>query len=350
MGLGLAGLFFGGVAGCRPPELAAAPETSAMRIEIRFDSELRAASADGRVLVVFAPDDGAPEEPRARVRPGVKAVQVFGLNVEAWAPGVPAVIDEEVLGYPILSLADVPPGDYQAQAVLHLYETFELSTGHTVKLPMDRGEGQKWSKAPGNLYSTPQKVRVEAGGEIQIQLDQIIPPIPPPQDTKYIRHLRMKSERLSAFWGRDMYLGAHVLVPEGFDEHPEARYPLVIFHGHYPDDFGGFRTEPPNADLKPKYSERFGVEGYNRVEQQEAYDFYRKWTGEDFPRFLIVELQHPTPYYDDSYAVNSASQGPWGDALTYELIPFIEKEMRGLGEGWARFMYGGSTGGWEVLA
>ena len=78
--------------------------------------------------------------------------------------------------------------------------------------------------------------------------------------------------------------------------------------------------------------------------------FIKRWNEPDFPRFLIIEIQHPTPYYDDSYAVNSASQGPYGDAITYELIPYIEEEFRGIGEGWSRFLYGGSTGGWEALA
>ena len=45
-----------------------------------------------------------------------------------------------------------------------------------------------------------------------------------------------------------MYLGAHVLLPEGFDEHPDARYPLVIYHGHFPPAFGGFREEPPDSE------------------------------------------------------------------------------------------------------
>jgi hypothetical protein len=65
---------------------------------------------------------------------------------------------------------------------------------------------------------------------------------------------------------------------------------------------------------------------------------------------IIIEIQHANPYYDDSYAVNSANLGPYGDAITYELIPAIEKEFRGIGEGWSRFLYGGSTGGWEALA
>jgi hypothetical protein len=162
--------------------------------------------------------------------------------------------------------------------------------------------------------------------------------------------VKIQSRRLSEFWGRPMYLGAHVLVPEGFDEHPEARYPLMVFHGHFPSDIGGFRTEPPDPDLPPDYSARFRISGYNRIQQQEAYDFYRQWISPGFPRFLVIEIQHANPYYDDSYAVNSANLGPYGDAIQYELIPYIEEHFRGIGQGWARFTYGGSTGGWEALA
>jgi hypothetical protein len=139
-------------------------------------------------------------------------------------------------------------------------------------------------------------------------------------------------------------------LPEGFDEHPNARYPLIIFHGHFTADFGGFRTSQPDPNMESVYSERFGIEAYNILEQQEAYDFYQQWISKDFPRVIIIEIQHANPYYDDSYAVNSANLGPYGDAITYELIPHIEKQFRGIGEGWARFTYGGSTGGWEALA
>ena len=174
--------------------------------------------------------------------------------------------------------------------------------------------------------------------------------IPLPEDTKYIKYVKMKSELLSDFWGEDVVLGANVLLPEGFGEHPEAKYPLMIFHGHFPYDFGGFSETSPNSNMLPTYSSRFDIEGYNIVQAQAAYDFYKKWVSKNFPRFIIIEIQHATPYYDDSYAVNSASQGPYGDAITYELIPHVEKMFRGIGEGWSRFTYGGSTGGWEALA
>lgn len=217
---------------------------------------------------------------------------------------------------------------------------------------MDRGEGQQWSKAPGNLYSTPRKVLVDPLSEelIRISLDQEIPPILPPQDTKYIKHLMLESKLLTKFWGRPMFLGACVLLPEGFDEHPEARYPLIINHGHFPSTFDGFREEPPDPNLEPDYSERFNLHGYNRIMQEYAHQFYKDWIGPDFPRMIIVKIQHANPYYDDSYAVNSQNLGPYGDAIMHELIPHLEKKFRAIGAGWARFTYGGSTGGWEALA
>ncbi|MCP4465003.1 MAG: hypothetical protein GY819_19600, partial [Planctomycetaceae bacterium] len=250
------------------------------------------------------------------------------------------------------SLKEIPRGTYHVQALFHQYETFQRSDGHRVKLPMDRGEGQRWNRAPGNLYSTPRVLEIDPDLEqaFEIVLDQVIPPIQQPNDTKYIKHIRIQSKLLSEFWGRPMYLGAHVLLPEGYAEHPQRRYPLAIMHGHFPANLRGFRPSPPNPDLKPIFSKRFNREGYNLTVQQEAHDFYKLWTGPDFPRVLLVEIQHPNPFYDDSYAVNSANLGPYGDAITYELIPEIEKRFRGIGEGWARCLYGGSTGGWEALA
>ncbi|MGE3618232.1 MAG: hypothetical protein AB7L66_20345, partial [Gemmatimonadales bacterium] len=152
------------------------------------------------------------------------------------------------------------------------------------------------------------------------------------------------------FWGTPTYLGAHVLLPEGWDTHPNARYPLAIFHGHFPREFGGWRETPPNRDLAPDYSDRFHLAGYNRIQEAAAWQFYQDWTGPNFPRALVIEIQHPTPYYDDSYAVNSANNGPYGDAIMRELVPYLERKYRGIGEGYARITYGGSTGGWEAMA
>jgi hypothetical protein len=305
---------------------------------------------DGRVLLLVSTDNS--KEPRFQITEDLNTQQVFGIDVDGLKPGQEAIVDAGAFGYPVRSVSEIKPGDYWIQALLHRYETFHRADGHTIKLPMDRGEGQQWNSAPGNLYSTPQKITVGTNDDrtIKIQLDKIIPPIDPPKDTKYVKHIKMESKLLSRFWGRPMSLGANVLLPEGFDSHPNAHYPLVIFHGHFPADFGGFREAPPDPNLKPDYSERFHLAGYNRIQQERAHKFYQEWTGPNFPRMIIIEIQHANPYYDDSYAVNSANLGPYGDAITYELVPLIEKQFRGIGKGWARFMYGGSTGGWEALA
>jgi len=316
--------------------------------EIRFDPSLADSAQDGRLLLMLATHDD--EEPRFLIDNSADTQLIFGVQVEDWQPGSSVAIDASVPGFPLDNLSEVPTGTYYVQALLNRYKDFQLSNGKVVSLPPERGEGQQWNLKPGNFYSDPVMIELDGNTSASIVLSNAIPEIEPPEDTEFIRHIKMKSELLSEFWGEDVYLGAHVLVPRGFDDHPDARYPLMVNHGHFPSDFGGFRTEPPDPELEPDYSERFDVEGYNRIQQQEAYDFYRRWISDDFPRFLVIKIQHATPYYDDSYAVNSASQGPYGDAINHELIPYIESEFRGIGEGWARFTYGGSTGGWEAMA
>lgn len=319
------------------------------RFSVLFTAQQSAEPLDGRLLLVLSTDPST--EPRFQISNSVRTQMLFGLDVNGMKPGEPVVLDAAASGYPVRYLHDVPPGEYFVQVVLHKYETFHRADGYTVKLPMDRGEGQHWELAPGNLYSKPQKITLKAAGEpVQIVLDQIIAPIPEPKDTKYIRHIRIQSDLLTKFWGRPVFLRANVLVPEGFDEHPDAHFPLMIFEDHFNDDFHGFRTTPPEADLKPDYNERFHIAGYNRIQQEEAYKFYQQWIAPKFPRFLVAQINHANPYYDDSYAVNSANLGPYGDAIESELIPAIEKKFRAIGQGWARFAYGGSTGGWEALA
>jgi hypothetical protein len=317
---------------------------------VTIDASLHDSTFDGRLLLLLA--NHGQKEPRFLIGDDLKTQQVFGIDVNGWQPGTSQLIDMHAYGYPVERLHQLKTGTYYIQALLHKYATFKLKTGHTVKLPMDRGEGQHWNTAPGNIYSVPVQLKIDAknNNEITLRITKIIPPIAAPKDSKYIKHISIQSKLLTEFWGRPMYLGAHVLLPEGFDEHPTVKYPLAIFHGHFPDDFGGFRTTPPDAGLIPDTNTRFHITGYNITQQQEAYNFYKQWTGPAFPRVLAIEIQHANPYYDDSYAVNSANLGPYGDAITYELIPAIEKQFRGIGEGWARFVYGGSTGGWEALA
>ena len=320
-----------------------------IKFEIEYSEKFQEDGFDGRLLLMISNNNSA--EPRFQINDSHNTQMIFGVDVESWDANKKIVIDSEAIGYPITSTKEIQEGDYYVQAFLHKYETFNLSTGYTVKLPMDQGEGQKWNISPKNLYSTSKKIKIKNSSTISISLDNEIPPIEPAKDTDFIKHVKIKSEMLSKFWGRDMYLQANVLVPHGFDEKSNTRYPLMIFHGHFPNTFRGFRTVPPTAPEKDTiYNSRFGITGYQYIQEKEAYDLYKNWISNDFPRFLAIEIQHQNPYYDDSYAVNSANIGPYGDAITYELIPHVEKLFNGVGEPWGRFLYGGSTGGWESLA
>lgn len=326
------------------------PAADPLHFEISYPSSRSQTPLDGRLILILSTrPDG---EPRFHVNDGVTGQPTFGLDVEDWRAGASATIGASAIGFPIERLSALPKGTYRVQALLHRYEAFHRADGHTVKMPMDRGEGQQWNQAPGNLYSRPVEMTLDpaTSGAVRVTLDQIIPDIAPPRDTKYVRHERIQSALLTKFWGRPMHIGASVLLPEGFDAHPNAKYPLFVYHNHFAPTITGWRETPPDPDLKPDYSDRFHLAGYNRIQQEYAYQLYKDWTGPNFPRAIAIEIQHANPFYDDSYAVNSANLGPYGDAIVQELIPYIEKKYRGLGEGWARFMYGGSTGGWEAMA
>jgi hypothetical protein len=331
---------------------ASGAEPARQRFAVSYPESLAKGPLDGRLLLLLSTDASA--EPRFQISDTdvAKSQQVFGVDVLGWKPGEAKVFDASVLGYPAEALGDVKAARYRVQALLHVYETFRRADGHVVKLPMDRGEGQQWNRAPGNLLSSPRELAVDPARDetLRLELDQAIPEIPPPADTKFVKHIRIQSERLTKFWGRPMHLGAVVLLPAGFDEHPQARFPLAVFHGHFPRTMDDFREQPADPNIKCEYSERFHLECYNRIQQELGHQLYKDWTAADFPRFLVAEIQHANPYYDDSYAVNSQNLGPYGDAIQYELVPEIEKRFRGIGQGWARFLYGGSTGGWEALA
>jgi hypothetical protein len=295
---------------------------------------------DGRILILLSRDfDGEPRFAAANWR---NPQPMWGIDVEGLPPGRPAVVDSAVPGYPVDSISHLPAGEYAVQAVLNIYTTFHRLDGHVVKLHMDQWEGQQWNRSPGNFYSRPQKVRIDpgAGGAVEISLSEKIPPLDPPRDTRYIRHVKIRSGLVSRFWGKDIYIGAVVLLPRGFDEHPDVRYPVAYLQGHFAPTMRGFQEKPPD----PKAS------GREQQAQESGYRFFQAWTADDFPRFLIVVPQDPNPFYDDSYAVNSANVGPYGDALTKELMPLVEQKFRAIGRPWARTLYGGSTGGWRALA
>jgi len=293
-----------------------------LRFEISFPKSVSSESLTGRMLVAIAKTDSI--EPRLQVRR--YGVQLFGADFEKLAPGSTVTIGESTLGYPYERLSEMPDGEYYVQAVLNKYTQFERADGHAVWMHNDQWEGQDWRDSPGNIVSEVRKIAFSSGKSetIGLEVARILPPVEIAKDTKWVKRFKIQSKILTHFWGQPIYLGATVLLPRGYDEHPKTQYPTIYAHGHF-------------SERAP-----FGF--------REGRGFYDEWTSEDCPRFIVVTIQHPTPYFDDSYAVNSANNGPYGDAIHGELIPEIEKRFRCIPQSYARLLTGGSTGGWESFA
>ena len=332
------------------------PAQTPLRFEVMVPSS---APLNGHlVLVIAQPGEKVAEalEPRFQMEETYHSAQGFGVDAVDLAPGKAMVVDGTTIGYPLPNLGALPAGDYLVQAVFNRYEAFHMASGKTLMLPPDRGEGQHWERKPGNAYNAPLLVHLDPVSKepIRLVLDKVVPPIEGTDEdpaviatrdagaAPYLKYIRFHSAKLSAFYGRDMFLGAWVLLPAGFAEHPAAHYPLVVYQDHYRATIGpdGFASAPPASGLK----------GRELARAKRAHEFFEEWTGGRLPRVLLLYVQNANPFYDDSYVVDSANVGTYGAAVNEELIPEIERRFRGIGQGWARATFGGSTGGWEALA
>ena len=321
-------LFASAILDARPGN--APPPASKLRFNVSFPASAHAGPITGRAYVMITRSlevtvrgEKRKAEPRQQV--GRTGIPFFGRDVIQLKPGQAATIDETDLGSPVESLKDIPAGEYFVQAVVNVYSECIRSDGKVVWMHDDQWEGQQWRNSPGNLYSVPQKVKLDprTGGTIAITADQVIPPVEVPADTKYVKRFKFQSPSLTKFWGLPIYLGATVLLPRDYDLE-KMNYPVNYIQGHF--------------SLGAPY-------GFN-----EQNDFSKQWLSDGFPRFIAVTFQHPNPYFDDSYAVNSVNVGPYGDAIMQELLPEVEKRFRIIREPWARVLSGGSTGGWEAAA
>jgi hypothetical protein len=310
--------------------------------DVRFKITLPAGARQpvtGRVFVIISKTD--TPEPRLQVGAWRSNAECLGRDLVGLEPGQAVFVDALTMGYPFKSVRELPAGDYYVQALLNVYTRFQRADGQTIWAHLDQWEGQRFNRSPGNLYSSIGRFHLDplSGYEIQLTLDKTIPPVLPPGDTQYVKHIKIQSKLLSQFWGQPIYLGATVLLPEGYDARPNAHYPVLYEQGHFSLRAPlGFSTEPSPADATPREGRISGVE------------LYKRWISAGFPRMIAVTFQHPTVYFDDSYAVNSANNGPYGDAIMTELIPYLEEHFRIIRQPYARVLSGGSTGGWESLA
>jgi len=249
-------------------------------------------------------------------------------------PGQAAEVNRDTFGYPLPSLDEIPPGEYFVQAFINKYTEFKRSDGFTLWMHNDQWEGQRWNRSPGNLFSDVQKVYIDPQENTSIKLScgNTIPPVTIPPDTNFVKRIKFQSKILSDFWGQPMYMGAVILLPRDYDNNPQKYYPVNYVQGHF--------------SLRAPYGFREPAE----EQTSRAKDFYAFWTSDACPPMIAVTFQHPCPYYDDSYAVNSPNIGPYGEAIMKELIPYLEDNFRMIRKPYARVLSGGSTGGWISLA
>lgn len=282
--------------------LPAAPLAAAPEFVVRAAPEVWDGRGPARVVVVIG--QRKSPEPRWSIgRTGLDAPPILG--ADATAPGTDGIVAK--LGaasaiFPVAKLADVPPGDYVAQAVLR--RNYDLN----------------FPNAPGDLSSEPVPFTIAAGESrtVELTLSRAEPAERTPDDSDVVKFLKVPSERLSAFHGRPMFLRAAVVLPPGYDAEPERRYPLRVH-------IGGYGTRYTSA--------RFAAGR----------------RGNGGPKMLQLFLDGAGPH-GDPYQVNSANNGPYGDAVVRDLIPLVESRYRGVGTGAARFTDGHSTGGWVSLA
>lgn len=303
--------------------------------EVTVSPSVHRGPLTGRLVLILG-KSGEPE-PRFTISPQGPAI--FGMDLDALRAGAVAVVDTGASAYPA-PLAQLPAGDYWAQAVVIVYERVQRAVGPPVWLHMGDGTIEPFQIAAGNLFSEPRQVHVGNGGTVRIVVDRVNPAADQPPDTEWVKHIRIRSAKLSRFWGRPIDIHATVLLPKGYAEHPDVRYPVLFVFGHgVPFGFTTDSTSVRNAgQVNP-------VTGLDT-----GFDLQRAWTGDDFPRVIAVTFEQSTPFFPDSYSVNSANNGPYGDAMVQEVIPYLERHFSIIDQPWARSLEGASTFGWQSLA
>jgi hypothetical protein len=302
--------------------IAAEPDASrpdALRFEVRLSRTPAAGTAlparsveqplSGRLLVVL----GRPgsQEPRLAIgQTGKEAPPVLGCDINNLVPGGIAVLDHRSSIFPIEGLDRLPAGTYSVQALLH--------TNLDLNIP----------NAPGDLYGPATNVTIDPvkGGMVRLELSRAVADETLPADAGLVKYVKIRSRLLSEFHGRPIDLRAGVILPRDFAGQPDRHYPVRVHIGGYGSRF---------TNVGPMMTA--------------GSSFHRAWMAADAPAMILIHLDGAGPL-GDPYQVDSANHGPYGAAVTGELIPFIEQKFRGIGQGHSRVLDGGSTGGWVALA
>jgi predicted alpha/beta superfamily hydrolase len=175
----------------------------------------------------------------------------------------------------------------------------------------------------GNLYSAVDSFLLTDKAELHLTLQSVIQPAVIVMH-RFVKSIEIKSNYLSAFFGRPKFLKAAILLPSGYFEHPEKNYAIC------------YRA----PGLNGRYNAINGIMARK--------DFTDWWFTKDAPQVIYVFLDSQGSY-GDTYQVDSENNGPCGKALTEELIPAIEKMVHYKPESRMRYLAGASTGGWVAM-
>ncbi|MFO0937805.1 MAG: alpha/beta hydrolase-fold protein [Gemmataceae bacterium] len=246
----------------------------------------------GRLVVALSSGRGSPRYSDT----GPPGGPVLGIDVEQWTAEKEVTLDGSCLFFPLASVNQLPAGEYSIQA------TFFTNRDLTVP------------NAPGNCYSRTIRAKLDpaAGTSVNLTLTEKYKD-EKPADTKTVKYVHLPSKLLSDFHGRPMVYRFTVVLPPNYEKDVNQKYALLVHIGGFGSRYTGGRGLRPD------------------------------------PRFVQILLDGAGPY-GDPYQVNSANNGPYGDALTTEVIPYVEEQFRCLKTNSSRFTTGGSTGGWVSLA
>jgi S-formylglutathione hydrolase FrmB len=277
--------------------------------EVTLANDLHLAPQNGRLFIILSPTNRP--DPRMQLgRTGIDAPEALARDITALTPGTPVVLDHTSFGFPITNFAELPAGKYFAQALF------------------DSNNDLRSPDAPGNLYSDIRKLELDPSRSdtVKLDLNHQVPPEQLPRETELTKFVKIQSQLLTQFFGRPMFLRAGILLPRDYQRETSQCYPLWI-------RIGGLNT---------RYTSVSGL-------MREGSSFRKTWLADDTPRFILLQLDGAGPF-GDPYQVNSANNGPYGDAITQELILYVETHFRAAGQPQSRVLSGTSTGGWVSLA
>ena len=260
----------------------------------------------GRLLIFLTRNEIEGDEIKPDYR-DPRAVWVEAEEVHNIKTGQTIDVDPKVAAYPD-RFSKLPTGDYAAMAVLdvnHDYAYAGLSGGDL------RGPIKKVGRSI-----------MASGASISLKLDSVVPnqqlEVPASVDI-----VRFTSPSLSAFWGRQIRMNVAVVLPPSYRRGSDRRYPVMYWtHG---------------------YGATFPV-----IVSREARQFAEDVASGNLPEMIYVLLDEHCPGGTHEFA-DSVNNGPWGEALTQELIPFLEQKYRMDAKPSGRLLNGHSSGGWAAL-